>query len=224
MTYKHVMAELKKLGKPSTVKTYERHGAGDNVFGVSYADFYKLQKKIKVDHELARKLWDSGNTDARTLATMIADPQECCARLLDGWLKGTSYRLLVDAVAGVTARSPVAEKQMEKWMKSKKEDPRQAGYSVLAGRLCRDLPVSDASCKGYLKTIEKEIHGSPNWARYSMNNALIAIGIYKPSLTKAAIAAAKRIGKVEVDHGDTSCKTPDAVPYIQKALKRKKKK
>ena len=24
------------------------------------------------------------------------------------------------------------------------------------------------------------------------------------------------MGKVEVDHGDTSCQTPDAIPYIEK--------
>jgi hypothetical protein len=31
-----------------------------------------------------------------------------------------------------------------------------------------------------------------------------------------ALAAAARIGKVEVDHGDTDCKTPDAAQYILK--------
>jgi hypothetical protein len=50
-----------------------------------------------------------------------------------------------------------------------------------------------------------------------MNNALISIGIRNPKLRKQAIAAAKRIGKVDVDHGETSCKTPDAAPYIAKA-------
>ena len=53
-----------------------------------------------------------------------------------------------------------------------------------------------------------------------MNLALIAIGIYKPTLRKQAIAAARRIGKVEVDHGETSCKTPDAESYIVKAAAR----
>lgn len=42
----------------------------------------------------------------------------------------------------------------------------------------------------------------------------------KAALRKKAIEAAKRIGKVEVDHGETYCKTPDAVPYIEKAFKR----
>jgi hypothetical protein len=42
----------------------------------------------------------------------------------------------------------------------------------------------------------------------------------KPALRKKATDVAKRIGKVDVDHGDTSCKTPDAVEYIEKAAKR----
>ena len=50
-----------------------------------------------------------------------------------------------------------------------------------------------------------------------MNLAVIAIGCRSPGLRKAALAAAKRIGKVEVDHGDTACKTPDAAEYIQRS-------
>ena len=73
-----------------------------------------------------------------------------------------------------------------------------------------------------LATIEKQIHRSPNWARYAMNGALISIGVFKPALRKKAIEAAQRIGKVEIDHGETNCKTPDAVPYIEKASKRKR--
>ena len=37
-------------------------------------------------------------------------------------------------------------------------------------------------------------------------------------------AAARRIGTVEVDHGETGCKTPDAEPYIKKTLAHRKKK
>lgn len=56
-----------------------------------------------------------------------------------------------------------------------------------------------------------------------MNSALIAIGIRNPKLERKALAAAKRIGKVEVDHGETSCKTPDAPTYIRKAVARRSK-
>jgi hypothetical protein len=55
-----------------------------------------------------------------------------------------------------------------------------------------------------------------------MNNALIAIGVCKQGLRQQAIASAKRIGKIEVDHGETNCKTPEAMSYIEKAAQRKR--
>ena len=57
---------------------------------------------------------------------------------------------------------------------------------------------------------------APNRARQGMNQALIAIGSRNDALATTAIAAAERIGPVEVDHGDTDCKTPDAATYIAK--------
>ena len=112
---------------------------------------------------------------------------------------------------------------MRAWMKSPDEFHREMGYGILGVRL-RDDPdsVSDADAKRVLATIEKEIHRSPNWARYAMNGALISIGVFKPALRKKAIETAKRIGKVEVDHGETTCKTPEAVPYIETASRRKR--
>jgi hypothetical protein len=56
-----------------------------------------------------------------------------------------------------------------------------------------------------------------------MNNAVIAIGIRSPTLRKLALTVAKRIGKVEVDHGETNCKTPDAAAYILKTVAHRKK-
>lgn len=97
------------------------------------------------------------------------------------------------------------------------------GYGILGVRL-REHPesISDADAEKILATIEKEIHRSPNRARHAMNGALISIGVYKPALRKEAIEAAKRVGKVEVDHGETNCKTPDAASYIERASKRKR--
>jgi len=65
---------------------------------------------------------------------------------------------------------------------------------------------------------ESKIHASKNWVKYAMNNALINIGVRNPALEKKAIAAAKRIGEVQVDHGETGCKTPDAAAYIKKTV------
>lgn len=225
MTFQEVMKQLEKLGTAQARKTYARHGAGKNMFGVSFANLYKLQKQIKQDHEMARQLWKTCNLDAQWLATMIADPAQMSAKDADDWAKDGAHHehLLGGFLAGVVARSGCAAEKMVAWIKSKEEFTRASGYNLLGARLKNgDKTLSDADCRKLLATIEKEIHSSPNRARYSMNGALIGIGVYRHSLTKDAIAAAKRIGKVEVDHGQTACKTPDAVPYIQKAIARKK--
>ena len=83
--------------------------------------------------------------------------------------------------------------------------------------------LPDEYFERFLSTIERDIHESQNRVRHEMNSALIAIGIRNPALEEKALAAAARIGKVEVDHGETGCKTPDAAGYIRKTLERKKK-
>ena len=99
-----------------------------------------------------------------------------------------------------------------------------AGWNLLAkialGKK-EHLDLPDRWFLGHLKTIEQTIHQSPNDIRDDMNSTVIAIGSRNQYLRKRATAAARRIGKVEVDHGETSCQTPDAVSYIEKVWKRK---
>ena len=218
-----VLATLKKLGKPQTAAIYRRHGSGEQVFGVLTSEIAKLQKRIKVNHALAMELWKTGNAEARILALQVADPDKLTPSYADGLVHDGPVRFIGCYLSGLLARSPIAEETMRAWMKSPDEFRREMGYGILGVRL-KDDPdsVSDTDAERLLVTIEKEIHRSPNWARYAMNGALISIGVFKPALRKKAIETAKRIGKVEVDHGETNCKTPDAVTYIEKASKRQR--
>ena len=224
MTCAEVMKKLEKLGTAQNRKIYARHGGSGDMFGVSFANLYKLQKQIKTDHALARQLWKTRNVDAQWLATMIADPTQMDSKETDAWAKDNSPGQAVSGLfAGLVARTQSAPQKMAAWIKSKEEFTRATGYNVMGALLRHDASaLSDAECRKHLATIEKEIHGSANRARYSMNSAVISIGIYKPALTKEVIEAAKRIGHVEVDHGETGCKTPDALAYIKKAIARKK--
>jgi len=83
--------------------------------------------------------------------------------------------------------------------------------------IAREVPgaISKADYRGLLKEIETKIHTAPNRVRYAMNAAVIGIGTYINE--RSAVASAKRIGVVDVDHGDTSCTTPVAETYIRKA-------
>lgn len=227
MDYQTVMAELKRSGTAQARKIYARHGVRGDQYGVSYAVLGRLKKQIKTDHALAVALWASGNHDARVLATMVADPEQIDLRLATAWSKDLDNYGLSDALAGLLAKSPKVRDRYARWTKSKNEWLGVLGYGILNRRaLDVDTPVdeivNDQVLAGYIAEIEKSIHGRPNRTRHAMNMALVAIGVRNPRLQKLALEAAKRIGKVEVDHGQTSCQTPDAAAYIKKTLAHRK--
>ena len=223
MNKTEAMKKLRAMGTAQNRKVYARHGVTGPSFGVSYANLGKLKKSIKVDHALARELWASGNHDARVLATMIGDPSAVTAGELDAWVRGLDSYVITDAFSGLAASSPLAGKRVAKWTGSKQEWVSTAGWNLVTRLAMADGALTDAACEKHLKTIESKIHEAPNRTRYAMNGALIAIGMRNAALGKQATAAAKRIGKVEVDHGETGCKTPDAAAYIKKAAARKRR-
>jgi len=224
MTYAEVMAELWALGSPQNVKIYRRHGMGENVFGVSFANLARLQKRIKRDHVLALELWASGNADARHLALQIADPALAGRPLLEAWANDLHYYELCDLLAGFVVKTALAQSLAEEWIAAPGEWCSRTGWDVIGLLALRDATLSDTYFTGLLDRIERDIHGSPNFTRHAMNNALISIGMRNAELKGRAQAAARRIGKVLVDHGETGCRTPDAVDYIERAHARKSRK
>jgi 3-methyladenine DNA glycosylase AlkD len=224
MECKTVLEELESLGTAQNRKVYGRHGVKGPMFGVSYKNQGLLAKRIKTDHALARKLWDSGNHDARVLATMVADPARLDGPTAESWAAALDNYALADAVAKLVSQSPLARAKASKWIKSKQEFIAAAGWSITGYLALYDGDLPDSHFAGLVPRIEKQIHTSPNRTRYSMNMALIAIGIRSAGLRKLALAAAKKIGKVQVDHGETGCQTPDAAAYIAKTVARRRAK
>lgn len=221
MRAEEVLATLEQLGKPQTAAIYRRHGAGTRVFGVLTSEIAKLRKRIRCDHGLGLELWKSGFAEARVLALQIFDPARLTRSDAEGWLDDGPVRFVGGDLAELLARSPIGEGTMHAWMESTGEARRETGYAILSHRLKNDPDsLTDDEAASVLATIEREIHGSPNRARHAMNGALISIGIYKPVHREAAIRAAERIGTVEVDHGQTNCRTPDAIAYIENAARR----
>jgi 3-methyladenine DNA glycosylase AlkD len=224
-----LLSRLEALGTEQTRKTLRRHEAQEPMFGVRYADLYKLEKEIKrafkktpeQAHTLALQLWDSGNHDARILATLIADSSRIDEATIDRWMKeAKACHFLVDAVAGVVEKSPYVAGRRDTWRQADDEWLGRAGWRLVA-QAAMNAATPDSYLADRLTEIEAGIHQAPNRKRETMNSALIAIGIRSDEWADKATAAAERIGKVHVDHGDTSCKTPDAAPYIRKTMARK---
>ena len=217
MTLAEAMSALEKAGSAQTRKTYARHGAKEPLFGVSFAVLKTLMKRIGVDHDLAHALWDTGNFDARNLAVKVVDPARMSPADLDRWAAGWLIPAWHGYVAHIAAEGPHAKSRAEAWLTAANALQNTMAWSLVGAMAMCDEATPDGWFTKRLAQIEKTIHSAPNEQRGAMNQAIIAIGCRSPSLRTSAKAAAKRIGKVEIDHGDTSCKTPDAATSIDKA-------
>jgi 3-methyladenine DNA glycosylase AlkD len=210
------LGALEKAGTEQNRKVLRKHGYPEPLYGVSFAILRTMAKQIGADQAVAEELWASGNTDARLLAAMIADPDALTRDVADRWIAEARCPTLVDEVAKVVARSPLALPCMSSWVAADDEWVGRGGWAVMCVLALEHPEVPDASFTPYVAVIERKIAAAKNRTREKMNGALIAIGGRSDSLATTATAAAKRIGKVEVDHGDTACETPDAVSYIEK--------
>ena len=224
MTKTQVMVEMKKAGTAQNRKIYAWHGASGEMFGVCFTKLREMKKRIKTNQALAEALWDSENVDARTLATLIADPGTFGKRELDRWLREVHYYMLADMyVKEIVSESSHARSRLEKWIDIDHEWVGRAGWVLLTNMaIDPSSDLSDQELGGYLDRIEREIHEERNLTRDAMNSSLIAIGIRSKALKKSAVAVARRIGLVVVDHGETGCKTPEAIAYMGRARDRKK--
>ncbi len=220
MTCDDAIESLRAFGTEQNRKVYTQHGVQEPMFGVSYANLGALKKRIKQNHELALSLWETGIHDARVLATMVADPTQVDRGLLDAWSEGLNNYVIADAVARLAASASSAREVAEAWTESSEEMVASCGWTVLSLRLMESDAIEDAELPRLIARIERGLPSSPNRVRHAMNNALIAIGLRSDVLAEQAIAAAGRIGRVKVDHGETGCKTPDARAYILKGRER----
>ncbi len=224
MNVDDVLKELETLGTVQNRKVYKRHGYPEPFFGVSYKNLGALKKKIKINHELALELWKTQNADARALAVMVADPAALSTEDADRWARDVSHHTLSGELAGLTYKTPLAKEKGEAWRLDENEWVSRTGWLVLAQIALHDDVLPDHYFEIFLDEIKTGIHQSKNWVRDAMNSTLIAIGARNEALRAKALKVAKAIGKVEVDHGDTGCKTPDAAEYILKTVAHREKK
>ena len=220
-TLTSVMAELKKKGSEKTRKVYARHGmATDNMFGVSVADLKVIAKTMKGQQALACELYATGNLDAMYLAGMVANGSQMTTKELNAWAEGAANLQMISeyTVPWVTVENPHGRDLAMQWIKSKKEHVASSGWCTYSGLLATkpDEDLNLAEIEKLLETVVSGIKDPRNRVRYTMNGFVISVGAYVKPLLKQAKAAARQIGAVSVDVGDTACKVPLATAYIEK--------
>jgi 3-methyladenine DNA glycosylase AlkD len=179
-----------------------------------------IAKSIRGRQDLACELWATGIMDAMYLAGMVADGAKLTREQLDAWAESTAGLQMISeyTVPWLTVENPHARALALKWIKSKKEHVAAAGWSTYGGlvALKPDAELDLVEIQSLLDTAVKQIAKAPNRVRYTMNTFVISVGGYVKQLLKQAKAAARQIGAISVDVGDTACKVPVATAYIEK--------
>jgi 3-methyladenine DNA glycosylase AlkD len=220
-TVSSILADLKSKGKESTRAIYARHGMpADRVLGVSVADLKVIAKQIKGQQVLACDLYATGIMDAMYLAGMVAKGSLMPRQQLNDWAEGASEMQMISeyTVPWVTVENSDARDLASEWMRSKKERIAASGWCTYSGlaAIQPDSALDLKEIESLLGTVVKKIGSAQNRERYTMNGFVIAVGCYVKPLLKQAKAAAKKIGTVSVDMGDTACTVPLAMAYIEK--------
>lgn len=222
MSFDEVYAQLEAWGSEKTRAINARQGAGENQFGVKRGDLRALAKRIKVDHALAMRLWETGNEDARMLACMIMDPAALSEPEIEAMLTPLTYYLLVDElVDDVVALSPHAEALRLRWMPSTEELIGRAGWGLLAERIVA-RKTADLDIESILAVIEAEIVSAPVRKMEKMMRVQVEIALRLPEYREACIALGERLGRFDTRPVAKGCTPFYAPDWIAAVLARKK--
>ena len=223
MTAAEIIEELRPLGRDSYKRVMLRHGVREPFFGVKIEELKKIQKRIKKDYQLALDLFATGNYDAMYLAGLIADDARMTKRDLTRWLAHPNSEPLIGSIVPwVAAGSSHGWEVALEWIDAKKDRAAAAGWTTLSGLMSikPDADLDLPKLKQLLTRVGKTIHAETDNVRYAMNGFVIAVGGRVAPLTELALQTAEKIGRVEVDMGDTACQVPFAPDYIRKMQER----
>lgn len=220
------MAKLEALGNETVRKTNIRNGAGDNQFGVKMGDIRVIAKEIKLNPELVKELWDTGNWDARLLATLLMKPKQLSKEEVDRMVReihyseSESFSQLTDwLMTNVVKLHPQKEELRQEWMKSDHPIASRAGWSLTTERVIKNPEGLDLS--GLLDRIEKEMGGAPAPEQWTMNYCLAEIGINYAELRDRAVAIGEKLGVLRDYPVSKGCTSPFAPIWIAEMVNRK---
>jgi 3-methyladenine DNA glycosylase AlkD len=219
MTLKEAMSKLEALGNEKVRARNKKHGAGDNQFGLQMGDIRKIAAPIKTDHKLAMELWDTGNIDARFLATLIMVPKQLTPASIEKLVGSIDFAYVADWFNSYVLKEfPQKEELREKWMNSKNPMIARAGWSLTSGRVARDPDGLDISA--LLDRIEKEMPKAKPEVQWTMNSTLANIGIKMPAHRKRAIAIGEKLGIYRDYPVSKGCTSPFAPIWIEAIVSR----
>ncbi|KKK04990.1 DNA alkylation repair protein [Micromonospora sp. HK10] len=212
-----VLAELAALADPKTRAVNGRHG---DDHGVNLGRLRALAKRLGTQPELARRLWDTGDSAARLLAILVCRPKAFEPDELDGMLREARTPKVHDWLVNyVVKKSPHAERLRLAWSADADPVVASAGWALTTERVARRPAGLDLA--GLLDVIEAELKQAPERLQWAMNHCLAQIGIDHPEHRARAIAIGERLAVLKDYPTAPGCTSPYAPAWIAEMVRRR---
>jgi 3-methyladenine DNA glycosylase AlkD len=197
MDVERMVARLRAMGTESNRAGMARFGINvDDALGISVTNLRRLAREIGRDHELARELWETSIHEAQLLATMVDRPEDVTQEQMEAWARDFDSWDLVDQCCGnLFDKTPWARATAFEWSEREEEFVKRAAFSLMANLAVHDKSASNADFESFLPVIEREASDDRNFVKKAVNWALRQIGKRNATLTRKAIASARRMEK-----------------------------
>ncbi|MDF1663863.1 MAG: DNA alkylation repair protein [Planctomycetota bacterium] len=216
---KEILSELEGLGTEQVRKQNRKRGAHDKQYGVKLGDIRKIAKSIKTDHELGLALWKTENIDARFLAILILDGATLSMAEIDDMVQSMAFDRIADwFISYIIKKHSDKEALRQKWMNASCPMSARAGWSLTAERIAKNPEGLDL--KKILDRIEKELVPAPPLEQWTMNFALVEIGINAPKLRQRALKIGETLGVYKDFPTSKGCTSPFAPIWINEMVRR----
>ncbi|WP_433500687.1 DNA alkylation repair protein [Sphaerimonospora sp. CA-214678] len=215
-TVTEVMAELAELEDPKIREVNRRHG---DDHGVNLSKLRALAKRLKTQQDLARRLWETGDTAARLLAILVCRPKAFDRDELDVMLRAAGTPKVHDWLVNyVVKKSPHAEELRQAWYADPDPVVASAGWALTTERVARKPEGLDLV--GLLDVIEGEMKNAPDRLQWAMNHCLAQIGIEHAEHRARAIDIGERLEVLKDYPTPPNCTSPFAPIWITEMVRR----
>lgn len=211
-----VLAELAALEDPKIRAVNERHG---DDHGVNLTKLRAVAKRLKTQHELAGRLWATGDSAARLVAILISRPKAYTAAELDAMLRDARIPKVHDWFVGyVVKKNPHVEELRTRWFADPDPVVAGAGWALTSDRVAKapeglDLP-------GLLDLVETQMRDAPARLQWAMNECLATIGIHHPEYRARAVRIGEELGVLKDYPTPPGCTSPFAPIWIEEMVRR----
>jgi 3-methyladenine DNA glycosylase AlkD len=217
VTVVELMAELAALADPRTREVNERHG---DDHGVNLGKLRALARRLKTQHELACRLWATGDSAARLLALLICRPRAFEHDALDVMLREARTPKVHDWLVNyVVKKHPHAEALRQIWFADPDPVVASAGWALTTERVAKH--PEDLDLMGLLDVIEAQMKEAPDRLQWAMNHCLAQIGIEHAEHRARAIDIGERLGVLKEYPTPPNCTSPYAPIWITEMVRRR---